>query len=1016
MKLYGYQPIWSMTGADTDALTQADAAQQALRHMYPYPSEPVQLFLGRGLAARGDDDCPLLVLRARILMDGDSPRIVPAEDCYHLCAQTLEQAFGVDRDTLFNMRAMLDETPSPAAFPAMLEIWGRLLQGYCSVQPGQAVVLAAHETYPVPADAALPRPAGVCSTAGWAQLAAEHAADGSRVLLTGRSQARLHDLRAALPDGLPALCSWDDTARIQSFASQILDDIDQADALDAQADRAGQEVQVLHEQLQTVRQTVEAFRADWQPGCTAAQARNDRLLPDEIAAGVPFPLDDAQLALLRTLPGEEQPEPDDAVELLCARWAECSACYDASPVCVGGQPVMLPVGMLTLGAGSVLLDAESVELLLQLNRMRDALEQDPWLYDALICRNDAQLSLYYTLADALTAAAQCLDSDDLQSHRVQYRGAPGQRAKALQALRELESRCAAWEREEPYMFSDLVLWQTVRTAAKAHCTLVDGVPPRTQDACRIARAALEMQLRLRDVQAAWRPLCGDFHRPAKDCGPLSLLLRLCLACNEHGLHLRADELPLPQETAACIAQAGELAQQQAALCQTLSEQGAQPAVLDAVRALDLNAYRKECTRAAQDARRQALRTRAAVVEIVRRHAPLWAARLETEACPEDDMRAVWEEKSARAGRSGGIGRLLARERELTQSCRSAQERMWSLRTRAAAAKRAAADPLMLALLTRAARGAADAADCAACAPVYLTASGQARGFDLVIADRIGMEDDQLAWQAARAAQALYVDLRPSRVPETRLVSADGAMGYHRAAEALVDGRASEQMYRVWWTAQGGAASAGELLPLVQQELANSRMTAVVSPAPADTRSLLADKLPADVLCQGTLYCGDPAILSAQRFDSVILCPGLSCEQLSAAARASLDAGAVWVLGAEQYGADWGRSLLLHAWQDGAPAADRTEPSDTVARVLAEMYGWETAIRPGGLELHTPAGPVWLALLMQDSAYPLRSDARAALYETGWTLDGLSLPEYQANPRQALHRLAAYGEPMIRAAG
>lgn len=1017
MKLYGYEPFWYQTAASMEQLNQTDTALAAMRQLFPCGAEPVHLFLGRGVATHGDTCCPLLVLRAQICLDDGTPRIVPAEDTYHLCTQTLRCAFGADRDMLFNMQSMLDQAPSPDALPTLLDVWGRLLQGYGTVQPGQVIVLAAHESYDAPADAAVPAAGGTIRIHDWANLAAEQTAAGSRVLLTARSPDRLCAVRAALPADLPALGDWDDGAQVRVFAQQILEDIEQTDALTERAGSAVQHALALHEQLQGVQQTIDHFRADWQPACSDVQARNDSLLPDDIPAGAPFPLDDAQLALLRTLPGAEpESEPDDAVEQLCLRWANCRAAYQASPVWVGGHPAALSIGTLTLdvdcnaaGAEPVALDSDALELLLQLHRRHSTLEREEWLLDALACRNDAQLTLYRTLADALSAAAQCLSGLDAPSgHRVEYKGTPSQRAKAIQALRELETQCAVWESGEPYAFSDFKVSRTLRAAYKVHGTLVDGTRPGTQKACRAARAELEMQQRIYDVRTAWQPLCGHFDRQAADCGPLARLLRLCLACGEHDLHLCANELPLAPDTVDCITLACSLAQQHASLYQTLEQQGASHAVLQAVRTLDLTAYHKECDRAAQAAHLQALRTRAAVVEVVRRQAPLWAAQLDTGVCPEADMRAVWEEKSARTCRVDGIGRLLAREQELSQSLLAAQQQVWALQTRVSAARRAADNPLTLALLMRAARGAAGATACAVCAPVFLTTTGKAAGFDQVIADRNGMSANQIASLSARAAQAVVIDVQPTCVPELHLVSAGGDMGFCRAAERLIQGSLSERMGRIWWQAADQQTHSGQLPRLVQQQLTDGHTVAVVSPDPETERSRLIDHLSAALLCTGKLYCGDAAILSARQFDTVILCPGLTPQQLIVAACASLDASTLWVLDAEQYGADWGRSLLLCAWQKDVFSAGRPVQTDTIAQVLTEMYGWEAAIRPDGLELSTPTGPVWLAVLGSSCPYPLDSGVRVGLYEAGWKLDGLSLPEYQANPRQVLQRLAIYG--------
>lgn len=1004
MKLYGYETIWEQTAPGVGELMQPETARQAMRQLYPAGAEPVQLVLCRGLAARGDEACPLLALRACVRLDGGAPRIAPAEDGYRLCAQTLRHVLGIERETLKNLETMLAEAQSPDVLSTVLDVWSRLLRGRCAVEPGQAALLAVREAYPAPGDAAPPERAGACSLDGWVRMAAEYAADGRRVLLTARNMDRLRAAYAAFPEGMPALCGWDDGPRVQAFAAQLLDDAGQAGALALQAARARRQAEEEQAKLRAARQAVDHFRAEGLPAGAEEQAHNDQILPDDIPAGAPFPLDDSELALLRAVPSGPCSVEDGRVAALCAQWDACRAQYEAAPVRVGGQPVSIPAGALTLGSGPRL-GEDALPLLLALARAQHAFEQEEWMLEAIACENEAQLALYRALLDALDAAAQHWKScGDLPARRVQYRGDSAQRAAALDALRTLEDKCEAWETDEPYAFSDFARWRAVRAAAKVHCTLVDGAPPRTSQDCRAARMELETQAYMQQVREAWRPLCGSFRRSAADCGALAEMLRLCLACNASGLHLRADELPLPKGAADCIGKAQSLAQEHAALCQIPAPAGVQ----EAVRALDWEAYRAACAQAAQDACQQAQRGREEVVERVRLAAPQWAARLDAGICPEEDIRAAWEEKSARAARTDGIGRLLAHERALSGRCRAMQLEACALAARAAAAQRAQADPLVLSLLTRAARGQADAAACAACAPIFLTASGREDGFDQALVDSSGMDDTQLAWQAARAARVRIVDVLPSHTPELRLISTDGSIGYCRAAEQIIQGRLSTRMCRVWWQTAGDEEDNG-LPAFVQRAVERGGTVAVVSPAPAEERRRLADGLPAELLAEGTLYCGDASVLSARRFDAVIFCPGLAPQQFTAAARASLDAGTLWVLGAEQYGDDWGRGLLLAAWQDDGPVAAYSEQADTVARVLDEMYGWETAARAGGLEVHTPAGPVWLALLGCGGAYPADSPAREALYQAGWTLDGLSLAEYAANPRQALRRLAIYEE-------
>ena len=123
MKLHGLEMTWQAVDDRLDTLCTAPTAREAMAQLYPAALEPQQLFLGRGLAARGGECCPLLVLRARIVLEEDAPRIVPVDDRYQLCSDTLHAVFGVDRDTLRNMSDMLED-----AAPETLRLFQLLSQ------------------------------------------------------------------------------------------------------------------------------------------------------------------------------------------------------------------------------------------------------------------------------------------------------------------------------------------------------------------------------------------------------------------------------------------------------------------------------------------------------------------------------------------------------------------------------------------------------------------------------------------------------------------------------------------------------------------------------------------------------------------------------------------------------------------------------------------------------------------------------------------------------------------------
>lgn len=1009
MKLHGLEMTWQAVDDRLDTLCTAPTAREAMAQLYPAALEPKQLFLGRGLAARGEECCPLLVLRARIVLEEDAPRIVPVDDRYQLCSDTLHAVFGVDRDTLRNMSDMLEDAAAPETLRPLLEVWGRLLRGYCDVDAGKFVALAGRACGTKPSGAVPLEDAGVHCPAAWMRAAARRAAGGSRVLLTGRNMDRLHLLRGMLPADMPVLCSWDGAEQAQAFAERVLADMEQGDELTRMAQQACGCADQTHTRLQAARAAVDEARAVWDSGTPDPQhLRWNRLVPGDIPADQPFPLTDAQLALLCAAPEPDEP-PADAFEQLAEEWQACCAQYAAAPVRLDGRPAALCIGALTLGAGEPVLSAEAVELLMKLSRMHDALEQENWLFDVLSCRNRAQLALYQTLEDALAGAADWYERYRalLEAHRVVYQGVAEQRGRALETLLELERKCAVLEADEPYSLREFGMRHAVRRAVRTHHTLVDGMPPASEEACRAARVGIEMQARMQAVEAAWSSLFGAFDRKPADCAPMAALLRLCLAWGGSGFVLRADELPLAEQTVETIRTACALAHRHAELCSALEQQGVEGEKgekLDAVRRLDLEAYRAERARAAQ-AEAARLRTeKDAAIEAVRAVAPLWAAQLEQGVQPPDDVRAIWEWKRAQSRNAQDIGAMLSREAALSAQYNAEMLTACALRARTEAARRASADPLVYAALRRATRGDGTLSALTACAPLCFADTAEWTGFDVVMIDRAGFSTEQLAREAARAAQAFVLEVRETRTPETFFVAADGTMGYRRAAETLVQGSLSDRACRIWWNPDTDSTPEDQLGRRIQQCLEDGKTVAVVTNAGDAVRGRLRTHLPVPLLLLGTLYCGGPEILAARRFDTVIACPELSSEQLAAAARGSLGAGELWVLNADRIGADWGRQSVLSAWQSAAAQETPDDSADAVARVLREMCGWEAAGLAGGLEVRAGETPVWLALLHEGEAYPLAADERAQMYEAGWRLHALNLEEYRANPRAALEKL------------
>lgn len=1002
MKLYGFEMNWQAVSNRLDELCTTQTAREAMAQLYPCGGTPKALFLGRGLAVRGEEICPLLILRARIGLEDGAPRVLPAEDRYHLCADTLHEVFGVDHDTLRSMEDMLGEGTAPETLPTMLAVWGRLLCGYCEVQAEQAVILTGTK---VCTGAAVPiEDVGVQSPAAWMRTAARRAASGSRMLLTGRNADRLRALRGMLPDEMPVLCGWDGPQETMAFAARILADMEQMDALDKSAHAACARADQTHEQLQGARTAVDEARAVWDAGTPdPEQQRWEQLLPDQIPAGQPFPLTDAQLALLCNA---EEPEelPIDTLEQFAADWQACGAQYAEAPVRLDGRRAALHIGALLLGEGGPELPAEAVEVLLQLSRRYGALEQENWLFDVLHCRNRAQLALYQSLEHALSEAAEWYESRRmlLEGHKVTYKGDIDARGAALEVLLKLERKCAVAEAGEPYSMNEVGKRLAVRRAAFRHQTLVDDALPETEEACRIARAGIEMKARMRAVKTAWSSLLGDFDRKAADCASLASLLRLCLSWSSCGFAIRADELPLTAETTEIIRGACALAQKHMALCEAMELAPVSAEQLDAARRLDTEEYHLERERVAWIEIEQLRAEKAQAIEAVRVAAPLWAAQLERGVKPVAEMAMIWDWKRAKSRNTQDIGVLLAREAALTARYDEEILTACALRVRVQTARRASADPLAYAALNRAARGDSEAIALADYAPFCF--AGDWDGFDEVMIDRAGFTQAQLVQQASLGIHAFALAVEEIRTPETIFASTDWTMGYRRAAESLVRGRMSDRAARVWWAADAEYTPENQIWKLAERGLDRGKTVAVVAPDPESVRGVLLEHILPCLLLSGSLYCGGEEILASRRFDTVIACPGLTADQLTAVAHGSLGAGELWVLEADRIGADWGRQSVLSTWQSTAVSETHPGRAAEVARVLHEMCGWETAGLAGGLEVRTGDSAVWLALLEDGETYPLTAAERAGMYESGWQLFGLHLQEYHASPRAALEKL------------